>query len=89
MLRRSTLALLASALAGPAFAQAYPSKPITIVLPYATGGSADMLARFAAQALQTELGKPAGLHKFAGGLVTQLAGEGIDVDRRCAPPSRQ
>ena len=39
-------------------ADAYPSKPITIVLPYATGGSADMLARFAAQAIQHELGQP-------------------------------
>ena len=40
-------------------ADSYPSKPITITLPYATGGSADLLARFAAQALQTELGQTA------------------------------
>jgi len=41
-----------------AAADNYPSKPITIILPYATGGSADMLARFAAQAVQSELGQP-------------------------------
>lgn len=49
----------ALAVSQAAAANSYPSKPITIVLPYATGGSADMLARFAAQALQTELGQPA------------------------------
>ncbi|KAG1257573.1 hypothetical protein G6F65_015858 [Rhizopus arrhizus] len=41
-----------------AAADNYPTKPITIILPYATGGSADMLARFAAQAVQSELGQP-------------------------------
>lgn len=59
-LKTLAAACLAAWIAAPAMAaDSYPSKPITIVLPYATGGSADMLARFAAQALQTELGKPA------------------------------
>ncbi|WP_313620109.1 tripartite tricarboxylate transporter substrate binding protein [Achromobacter sp.] len=59
-LKTLAAACLAAWIATPAMAaDSYPSKPITIVLPYATGGSADMLARFAAQALQTELGKPA------------------------------
>jgi len=35
----------------------YPNKPITIVLPYATGGTADMLARLAAQGIQRALGQ--------------------------------
>src|SRR3546814_15393199 len=53
-------ACVAAWVAAPAVAaDNYPSKPITIILPYATGGSADMLARFAAQALQSELGQPA------------------------------
>ncbi|WP_278488584.1 Bug family tripartite tricarboxylate transporter substrate binding protein [Achromobacter insolitus] len=59
-LKTLATACLAALITAPALAaDNYPSKPITIVLPYATGGSADMLARFAAQALQTELGKPA------------------------------
>jgi len=59
-LKTLAAACLAAGIAAPAMAaDVYPSKPITIVLPYATGGSADMLARFAAQALQAELGKPA------------------------------
>jgi len=42
-------ACVAALAASPAAAaDNYPSKPITIILPYATGGSADMLARFAA-----------------------------------------
>ncbi|KAG1581428.1 hypothetical protein G6F46_015361 [Rhizopus delemar] len=41
-----------------AAADHYPTKPIPIILPYAPGGSADMLARFAAQAVQSELGQP-------------------------------
>ncbi len=59
-LKTLAAACLAALITAPALAaDNYPSKPITIVLPYATGGSADMLDRFAAQALQTELGKPA------------------------------
>jgi tripartite-type tricarboxylate transporter receptor subunit TctC len=38
-------------------AENYPTKPITIVLPYATGGAADLLARLAAQAVQDKLGQ--------------------------------
>ena len=59
-LKTLAAACLAALITAPALAaDNYPSKPITIVLPYATGGSAGMLTRFAAQALQTELGKPA------------------------------
>ena len=66
-LKTLAAACLAAGIATPALAaDSYPSKPITIILPYATGGSADMLARFAAQALQTELGKPAIVEAKAG-----------------------
>lgn len=55
----STLAALAVGAAVPgAFAQAgWPSRPIRIVLPYASGGSADALARAIAEHLRT-LGQP-------------------------------
>ena len=44
---------LALALAGTAsFAQNYPSKPIRIVVPYATGGGSDILARQISASLQ-------------------------------------
>src|SRR5438034_11659384 len=51
------LALLAAcALAVPALAQPYPSKPLKIVVGYPPGGSGDFLTRMAADELGKELG---------------------------------
>jgi len=37
---------------------AFPTKPITIVVPYAAGGSTDVLARVLAEAMARDLGQP-------------------------------
>ena len=38
-------------------AQTYPSKPVTLVIPYATGGTTDIVGRLIAQALSASTGK--------------------------------
>ena len=52
------LATLATLAAAPANAQQYPSRPVTIVVPFAAGGGSDLLARLVAQKLEEKLGKP-------------------------------
>jgi tripartite-type tricarboxylate transporter receptor subunit TctC len=44
--------------AGGAHAQAYPARPVTLVVPYPAGGSADILARLVGQQLGTRLKQP-------------------------------
>ena len=56
MLRRTVLAAPAiAALGRSAFAQAYPAKPITIVVPFAAGGPTDLMARIMGERMGKEL----------------------------------
>ena len=56
--RRSVLAGSAALTAAPALAQSYPSRPITLLVPWAPGGSTDILARIVAEHLRQALGQP-------------------------------
>ena len=52
------MAFIAFDLASPAFAQNYPSKPITIVVPLAAGTGMDAITRIYGDKLQHTFGKP-------------------------------
>jgi tripartite-type tricarboxylate transporter receptor subunit TctC len=67
---RPLLALLAL-LALTAQAQPYPSRPVTIIVPYAAGGSLDAVTRILAKSLTTRLGQPV--------LVENRAGAGSNI----------
>jgi tripartite-type tricarboxylate transporter receptor subunit TctC len=59
MFIKFTLTLLASLLAASlAGAQAYPNKPIRLVVPFAAGQGADVAARLIAQKLSDDIGQP-------------------------------
>ena len=65
--RRGMLAGAAAAsLAAPAFAQSFPQRPITMVVPFAAGGSTDVVARIIAQKMSEGLGQQVIVENVAG-----------------------
>ena len=69
--RRASLALglsLLSALASgvPAFAQTFPERPVTLVVPFAAGGSTDLVARVIAERMSADLGQQVIVQNMAG-----------------------
>ncbi len=88
------LALLAAALvtapsalqSGAAQAQAYPTKPVRLVVPFAPGGRVEGIARLLAQSLQEQLGQPFVVESRAGAggsvgsdFVAKAAGDGYTL----------
>src|SRR5437867_13089272 len=77
--RRSFLHLAAGAVAQPALTriilaqawaqasvQAYPARPITMVVPFPAGGSTDVLARIVAERMREPLGQPIVIENIGG-----------------------
>ena len=49
-------AVITVCVSGPVSADEYPSRPVTVIVPYAPGGATDILGRFVAQKLSERLG---------------------------------
>jgi tripartite-type tricarboxylate transporter receptor subunit TctC len=70
--RRSLLAAAVTALtvagvASPAAAQTYPSRPITLIVPWGAGGGTDATARIIGSLLEKEVGQPVTVVNRTGG----------------------
>jgi len=67
VLQAIAAASLGAALVPAAFAaEAFPNKPITMVVPFVAGGTTDILARIVGQSLGEELGQPVIIDNRAG-----------------------
>ena len=89
--RRQFLHLAASAAALPvmsriARAQTYPSRPITMIVPYPAGGPTDTIARLLGERMRASLGQPVIIENVAGaggnigvGRVARAAGDGYTL----------
>jgi tripartite-type tricarboxylate transporter receptor subunit TctC len=88
MIRLICVCLLAFALlgGGGALAQQYPSRPITMIVPFAAGGPNDAAARILAEPMRAALGQPVVIENIAGangtigvGRVARAAPDGYTV----------
>jgi tripartite-type tricarboxylate transporter receptor subunit TctC len=74
-------ALGAVTLAAPLPAQTYPSKPVSMIVPFAAGGATDTLARFLGEKMREKLGQPVIIENVAG------AGGSIALNRASRAPA--
>jgi tripartite-type tricarboxylate transporter receptor subunit TctC len=82
-MKRTLAAIVIAALfgTGGAAAQTYPSKPVTMIVPFAAGGATDVLARFLGERMRAILGQPIIVENVTG------AGGSIGVTRLVRAPA--
>ena len=64
---RALVALVLASFSVASWSQAYPSRPVKIIVPYGVGGSADVYARFLGAKLQESLGQSVVVENRPGG----------------------
>jgi tripartite-type tricarboxylate transporter receptor subunit TctC len=64
--RIAVAGLIAVGMAGPAMAQAFPTKPVTIIVSFAAGGPSDVIARLLGEQMSKTLGQPVVVENVAG-----------------------
>ncbi len=76
-MKRTLIAAAAAlaALAAPAFAQSYPERPITFVVPFSAGGPTDTVTRLIAESMSKTLGQQIVVQNVTGAGGTLGAGE--------------
>src|SRR5438034_530396 len=61
-----TLAIIYPALSAVAATQPYPSRPVTLIVPFGAGGPVDSVARILSDAMRTSLGQPVIIEHVSG-----------------------
>jgi tripartite-type tricarboxylate transporter receptor subunit TctC len=77
LLKAAAICALALGLVAPVFAQQYPSRPVTMIVPYPPGGGADIIARLLAEAMRPHIGQPVVVTNRPGGQGTIGTAEAI------------
>jgi tripartite-type tricarboxylate transporter receptor subunit TctC len=77
----AALAALAALVTSHALAQAFPSRPVTLIVPFPPGGSTDTAARILGEAMRGPLGQPVVIENVGG------AGGSIGVARVARAPA--
>ncbi|MEH2626847.1 tripartite-type tricarboxylate transporter receptor subunit TctC [Bradyrhizobium sp. AZCC 1719] len=77
-MRRLVLAVLATlALVSPAAAQSFPSRPLTIIVPFSAGGPSDAMARILAERMKVTLGEQVLVENVTGAAGTVGVGRAV------------
>ena len=83
---RTTIAAAMLALTGSVMAQAYPAKPVTVIIPFPPGGTLDIVGRMLAQKLSEQMGqtfvienKPGGAGTIGGVAVAKAPADGYTL----------
>jgi tripartite-type tricarboxylate transporter receptor subunit TctC len=86
IIKQMLLAFLALAVASPVGAQTYPSRAITLVVPFPAGGPMDVVGRVLAERMREALGQPVVIENIGGasgsigvGRVARAPGDGYTI----------